>query len=550
VSQQVGSEPDTIDLRKFSGLVRRHRWLIALVALLVVVLALGFVLYAKAQYTSTARVQVRPLLATSELQGLVSTADDMQTQAQTITSQPIMERARRELQMAGVSSDPRHIATAVKVSVPSNTTFLDISCTQLSPAAAQACAGSLAKAYIVDRTRVAEGAHRTARKPFRDQIEAERKTIEDRTAQLATATPDQKVALNQEIADARAQVATATLQLLSIPAPSSTPAILSVPADLPREPSNRNYLGVGLTATLLGLALGIGVAVLREQFDERIRGREGLEHAIGAPVLAAIPKLRRRGYARGSAFLLQESAASEAYRTARTTLLYLAAADDLKIIEMIGPSQGEGKTTTTACLAVSLAQGGKRVLAISCDLRLPQLHRFLELENEVGLTDLLTGKATIPQIIKKTSLPNLLFVSSGSVPKDPADLLGSITMARFLEGVRSQADFVLLDTPPALLVADALALAPASDGVIVIADALSSKRGALTQVRHQLDQVGANVIGGILNNVDTMQHSGYHGYLDRDHLVGQNGSDPERHVVGKAGVPDGSPEKQVDGMWR
>jgi len=218
---------------------------------------------------------------------------------------------------------------------------------------------------------------------------------------------------------------------------------------------------------ILGLALAIGLAFARERLDERVGGRKELEQDLRAPVIALVPKApgqRGGNETRLITISAPTGGAAEAYRTARTTLLYLAKEGGIQVILVTGPGQGEGKTTTTANLGVTLAQSGKHVIVVSCDLRRPRLHRYFDQPNGNGLSDVLTGKVDIPTAIRKTSVPGLLMISSGHLPSNPAELLASEVMDDFLDELRKVADFVLLDTPPSLVVSDALGLAPKADG--------------------------------------------------------------------------------------
>jgi capsular exopolysaccharide synthesis family protein len=192
--------------------------------------------------------------------------------------------------------------------------------------------------------------------------------------------------------------------------------------------------------------------------------------------------------------------------------MYLAREGGLQVILITGPGQGEGKTTTTANLAVALAQSSKRVIAISCDLRRPRLHRYFDQTNDDGLSDILTGRIDIPTALRKTSTPGLLMISSGHVPTNPAELLASPVMSDLIEELRKVADFILLDTAPALVVSDALGLAPKADGTLVVVDAASTHRSALSHLRAQLDRVGGHIIGSLLNNLDRQNSKYYDRY--------------------------------------
>ena len=201
---------------------------------------------------------------------------------------------------------------------------------------------------------------------------------------------------------------------------------------------------------------------------------------------------------------------AEAYRTLRTNLQFIAKDEGFKVAAVTSATAGEGKTTTASNLAFTLAQTGQRVVAVSCDLRKPRLHSFYGLSNYRGLSDILQGTSTVAEASQSLAgTPSLRVIASGSVPANPAELLGSKEMLGFLDNLRKVADFVILDCPPVLAVSDALILSPLSDGVIMVADAQSTSRGAATHAAEQLIQVGANLIGSVLNNFDRSQAAYY-----------------------------------------
>ncbi|HXY73203.1 MAG TPA: CpsD/CapB family tyrosine-protein kinase, partial [Actinomycetota bacterium] len=244
------------------------------------------------------------------------------------------------------------------------------------------------------------------------------------------------------------------------------------------------------------------------------KSRGELERRVGAPVLAAIPRFQ--GWKRGQQPILvmvtdPKSYVAEAYRTLATNVLYVASQRPLSVVLITSSTGGEGKTTTAANLGLALAQSGKRVILVSADMRRPRLHEFFSIENRRGLSDLLQGKATLVDVAVAAADRNLRVVPAGPVPENPAGLLGSRRAAEFLESARSVCDFLVLDAPPALAVADASTLAPRADGTLYVMDAERTGRTAIEQARNQLENVGANVIGTIYNAFDP-SHAASYGY--------------------------------------
>jgi non-specific protein-tyrosine kinase len=195
------------------------------------------------------------------------------------------------------------------------------------------------------------------------------------------------------------------------------------------------------------------------------------------------------------------SPASEAYRTLRMNLQFAALDKRLRTLLVTSPASGEGKSTTLANLAVTMAQVDQRVIVVDCDLRRPSLHRFFGLTNESGLTTMMVDDAALanPPLLA-TATKNLFLLASGPLPPRPADLLGSKRMETVLERLLADADIVLLDAPPVMAVTDAVVLATKVDGVLLVVSAGETKREHAQRAIERLNKVNARVVGAVLNN--------------------------------------------------
>jgi protein-tyrosine kinase len=235
-------------------------------------------------------------------------------------------------------------------------------------------------------------------------------------------------------------------------------------------------------------------------------------------------RIRWRRRPRSSLVTLDQpnTPAAESYRTLRTRLARLASQLDINSVMVVSAGVGEGKSTTAANLAVVLAETGKDVLLVSADLRRPRVHQFFGLPNRSGLSDVLAD-GTAParrrgavgtQAQKASELwsvaPNLWVILSGPLPPHPSALMDSDAMRQFLKEQRDLFDFIVLDCPPALVVADAMALAPLADAVLVVADAKESDREAVSRLREELDQVGGKIVGAVLNRSKQATKSSYY----------------------------------------
>ena len=193
-------------------------------------------------------------------------------------------------------------------------------------------------------------------------------------------------------------------------------------------------------------------------------------------------------------------AASEAFRMLRTNLFYALIDSPPKIIVLTSANAGDGKSTTTANLGVTLAQAGKSVLTLDCDLRGPRLHDIFDVSNSRGLVDILAAGDKVEEVWREPT-PRLKLICAGPPPPNPAELLSSRSLAEFLAEMRRRFDYVLVDTPP-VGVSDSAVLAANGDGVLLVLDSQRTRKGPLLQALRTLRGVGANVLGTVMNNFE------------------------------------------------
>jgi capsular exopolysaccharide synthesis family protein len=508
-----GSAAPMTDLRAYVAIVRRRKWALILV-IAITVAAAGFFSYRQTPlYRSSATVLVKPLNPDQILQGYTyNFSVSMQTEQALATSPPVQAEAATAAQALGTTTSD---TGTVSTKVPQDTTFLEIAYSAPDPAQAQVWAQAYAQGYMVYRRDQAVQLYSSAQAGYQKKIDEVRAQIAEQEAKLVTEGPVDASNARSDIRTLQSSLNELTRQAGTFPFPvADTAAQQIADATYPSAPYSPNWVRNLLMAFLAGLALGFAVVFIRERLDDRFLGREDLEETAGAPVLAIVPSVQnwKRNQTKLVARDAPRTAPAEAYRTLRTNVAFMARTNELKMISMVSPSMGEGKTTTTANLAVALAQSGKRVVALSCDLRKPRLHRFYGLSNDVGVTSILRDGVSVPEAAQRVSgIDTLRVIASGPVPHDPAELLGSEDMEEMLADLRKYADYVLVDTAPVLVVSDALSVAPKTDGVIIMADASSTMRGAVKATREQLELVGANIAGAVFNNFDPARAKMYYG---------------------------------------
>jgi capsular exopolysaccharide synthesis family protein len=269
-------------------------------------------------------------------------------------------------------------------------------------------------------------------------------------------------------------------------------------------------------ALVLGLVLGVGLAFLVDTLDERVRNAQDLERVAGGlPTLALVPEVPNQGPAFVAARDDAQGLAAEAFRSLRTALKFAALDEPFRVVQVTSPTAGEGKTTAVANLAIALAQGGDRVAVVCCDLRRPRLQERFGVELEPGFTDVLLGDVDLNGAVQRTSA-NVYVVSAGSPAPNPSELLSTEKAEAVVRSLAQQVDIVLLDCPPVLPVTDALVVSRMADATVVVADSRSTERRAIRRTLQQLHQVGAPVVGIVLNGLPEGAEYGYgYGYSSR-----------------------------------
>lgn len=299
-------------------------------------------------------------------------------------------------------------------------------------------------------------------------------------------------------------------------------------ARVPTDASGSGVITSTLLGAIVGAALAVGVVLLIEYLDDTMRSTEEVAQTLGLPVLGGIIRLgKSKGSYRDRLITnldLMISPLSEGYRSVRTNLMFGPSVERNKVYLITSPGPQEGKSLTSANLAISIALSGQRVLLIDCDLRRPKVHEIFGLNNQVGLTRMLYVTQNGPldgakdeylsYCVKNTFVENLRVITSGHIPQNPTELLGSGMMQIWMDALKSanDVDVIILDTPPCLMLSDSSVLAASIEAdVILVVEAGRTRRGAATRARDQFQQVGREIKGVILNGV-SQRDENYYGY--------------------------------------
>lgn len=291
------------------------------------------------------------------------------------------------------------------------------------------------------------------------------------------------------------------------------------PAFRPVLPSKPNRVFLLLSGGLFGLVAGISFVLMKNYFDKTVKTPDELEKA-GMSVLAWVPTIDvkdRDDISTTSEFIVAynpKSSISESFKVLRTRVQYAKIEEEeepLKTILVTSSIPGEGKTTVAINLAGSFALDGKKVMLIDCDLRKPRVHSVMHEDRYPGLTDYLFGNVQLENIVRKTMIDNMDFITSGTIPPNPSELLGSVQLKKFLDKLKSEYDIIILDSPPSISVTDSEILFKITDGTILVVQSMKTPIEALIKVYERFENLSShNLLGTVLNNFSFKRNYGYY----------------------------------------
>lgn len=310
------------------------------------------------------------------------------------------------------------------------------------------------------------------------------------------------------------------------------------PAAVAPDPISPKPMRNGALGIAVGLIFGLGVAFMAEYLDNSIKSTEEAEELFGAPVLGTIPTEQfEKGEGRRLTIVQHPgSRAAEAYRALRNSIDFVNFEHDIKTVLVTSAAPGEGKSTVSANLAASLAMAGAKVVLINCDFRRPTTDQFFDVDNQMGLSDVLAGRISLAAALQETGDEKLLVLTPGKMPPNPSELMGSATMTELIERLKAEHDWIIVDSPPLLAVADAAATARWTDGVLVVSRAGVSTHPAATNARDILDKVGARILGVVVWGLDESHggrggYGGYYGGYYSEYYGGQQADSGARNTL-------------------
>jgi Mrp family chromosome partitioning ATPase len=532
-------------LQDYLRVVRRRRWVIVETVVLVTLAAVLFSLRQEHMYRASSQVLLSnqnlaaALTGTQQSTGVSLQADRVaQTQADLARVRAV---AARTLAAVGLERSPGALLAHSSVDAKPNADVLEFSVVDHDPELATRLATAYARQYVRYRQRLDTGA-----------LQRARSEVQQRIAGLQPGS----TSLLQSLEEKEQQLA--TMEALETSNASVVEEASGASQVQPR-PIRNGVLGFGLA-----LVLGFGLAFLREALDTRVRSAEEIGERLGLPLIGRLPEPPRRLRKEERLVVLADprSPGAEAFRMLRTNLEFVRLDHDVKSILITSAVEQEGKSTSVANLAVTLARAGQDVALVDLDLRRPFLDHFFGLGHQPGVTEVAIGQAQLEEALApvpfrdfsngSTRAPgsglgnghlraatprsphggSLSVLVAGPLPPDPGDFVGSAALAAILDELRERFDTVLIDTPPLLQVGDAMTLSRNVDALMVVTRMNVVRRPMVTELRRLLDSSPARTLGFLVTGAGGAETYGYGGYAGYGQATYEGVAKPRTKVAG------------------
>jgi capsular exopolysaccharide synthesis family protein len=548
-------------LRNYADiLLRRRNTIMVFFSTVVVLVGLGsFIMQPVYRATSTLLIDIESpnVLSTSSGSGSVMGSTDyyaykeyLQSQIEIIVSRPIGRDVFNELGLANTreyrgARDPiKNFLKKISVEPVRDTRLLKLNAENRDPVLAAKMANLMAETYVMRNLAY------ISKNELLNLLKNEYLKLQTKLSEFSKIYKEEHpdmIRLKREIADLVKRIhqenaATSSFDLSRNPPVDASQDVfrglkannvsIIASADVPVNRIRPKRILNIFIAIIVGMLGGIGLAFMFEYLDDTIKGVEGVE-LTGANILGNVPAVvdpENKMTDKEKDTITQtrpRDPISEAFRSFRTNISLLSTQErPIRSLLITSPGPSEGKTFTSVNLGIVLAQNKKRVLLVDADMRKPRLNTVLDKDNKIGLSNFLSNQVGFEKIIQETNIENLSFVSGGLIPPDPSELLDTQKMKEFLALAGAKFDFVLIDTPPVAILADAIILSRLVDGVVMVAEVGKTSRNAFTRVCKILKEAKVRLLGVFLNKVsiNSSDHYYYSAYYSHYSLPQDNSS--------------------------
>jgi non-specific protein-tyrosine kinase len=517
----VEQNEEGLDLRYYFFLILHWWWLIILSAIIAggasYLISNNMTPYYQA--SSTVLVNAAPASKATDYNSVMMSEQLTSTYAQMMSKDAVLIQVAKQV---GLSNPPDQIKKWITVTPVRDTQLIQVVVETTDPELSAKIANSVVDVFATQIQDIQTQRFSQSKSALETQLSDYEKQIADMTEKVTvTVTSDEINQLNEKITQYRGMYSNLlqSYEQIRLTEAQSVSTVVQVESATPNlVPVKPKVMQNTLLAAIVGILLAAGLIFVREAFDDTVKTPDDITRKYKLPVLGVITHHEADPDA-PIAMSSPRSPITEAYRTLRTNLGYTSVDRKLSTIMITSPEPGEGKSTITSNLGVVMAQNGKRIIALDCDLRHPCLHGNFGLSNRQGMSTLLSQNSeATSEICNPTKEKGLFVITTGPIPPNPAELMGSQKLQSILKWMKETADVILIDTPPVLAVSDAVILAPSLDGVVLVVRPGKTRYGALKQSIEQLQLVNARILGVVLNDVITRgkaygyYYKNYHGY--------------------------------------
>ncbi|MGH9223242.1 MAG: polysaccharide biosynthesis tyrosine autokinase [Acidimicrobiales bacterium] len=541
-----------MEVTKYIGILRRRAWFVVQAVLVVAIVAGVASSLRPPSYHATTRVLLQPDNPAEQLNPGQPVFRDANRFVQAQIDIAESEAVARQAAEALPDTTARQIERQVSASASDDSDVLRITASDGKATRARDLANAVAASYIENRRKSAVAGLERASADLEAKLAPLRDTLAELDGRIrASSAPN---ASGGESPDALRSARDATaLQYETLYARQQELAVnislqrggaeIIAEAKIPAEPSSPKPVRDAVLGALVGLLVGCGIVMLREQLDDRIRSVADVEATLGVPLLAELPFDPESAEKPGQVATIArpQGLLSEAVRSLRTSIQYLGVDQPVKLLVVTSAVPGEGKSVVAANLAAAYAQAGHRTVLIGADLRRPRLSELFQVQpGTPGLVDAVARRwsdkdaapganpgddKSLDRLLTRP-MRNLAFIHAGPTPPNPAELLGTRRMHELLGQLGAAADVVILDTPPLLPVTDAAVLAAKADGVIIVLAMNESRRQAVTRAKAIIEGTHARLLGVVINKATRSDVPYYYSGYNEDTTFTGNGSGP------------------------
>ena len=507
-------------------IARRRGWLVILIMLIAGATAFVVSSRQQEQYSATAGLLVisGQNVGENELSAIQASRSIAETYRLLIETGPVLDAVVEELDLPyGIQELNEKIST----SIAGETQLIEVSAVDNDPEQAALIANTVVErfeTYLGEKIDVRVADARESLDAQIAELEAQRDEINSRIDELEggdnaddasvqrelESLNEERSRVEQSITNLREQALTVNSGIVAF----SAKVEMWDPARVPSAPFEPRPLFSTMLGLFVGLLLGVGLVALLEFLDNTVKPEQNVAALAGAPLLATVSQISKLqpGGAQVYTMSQPQSSAAESMRLLRTNLEFASASGKVTRLVITSPGAGEGKSTICANLGVVMAQAGMKTVMIDADLRKPTQNRIFGVQNDRGLTTLLTHPdESWEKIAKKVALPGLLLIPSGPVPPNPSDLVSSDRFRKLLDRIQEDADLIIIDSPPVLSASDSLAIATHTDGMMLVCRSHDTRIDALRHASHAVHQGGIRLVGVVLNRLKGQQGASYYG---------------------------------------